>query len=135
MPGLEQPEGLAARSSILIIRIHVQCVNGLSKSIWRAFFVPGNRKEVKKEIPPPMSYLEDWLEQIMIHEFNDLTKLGGKKAMRHTRSKNNGTKRHMRMLAILLVPVVALILGVAAPELLASGRGHDDHDDVCDEAD
>ena len=49
--------------------------------------------------------------------------------MRHTRSKNNGTKRYMGMLAILLVPVVILILGVAAPELWAGGRGHDDHDD------
>jgi len=26
----------------------MQRVNRLSKSIWRAFFVPGNRKEVKK---------------------------------------------------------------------------------------
>ena len=49
--------------------------------------------------------------------------------MKHTRSKKNGMKRHMRMLAILLVPVVALILGAAAPELWAGGRGHDDHDD------
>jgi hypothetical protein len=34
-------------------------------------------------------------------------------------------KRYFRMLAILLVPVVALILGAAAPELWAGGRGHD----------
>jgi hypothetical protein len=39
--------------------------------------------------------------------------------MKHTRSKKNGMKRHMRMLAILLVPVVALILGTAATELWA----------------
>ena len=49
--------------------------------------------------------------------------------MKHTQSKNNGMKRHMRMLAILIVPVVALILGAAAPELWAGGRGHDNHDD------
>ena len=42
--------------------------------------------------------------------------------MKHTQSKNNGMKRHMRMLAILLVPVVALILGAAAPELLGRRR-------------
>ena len=71
MPGLEQPEGLAARSSAISIRINSQCVNRLSKSIWRAFFVPGYRKEVKKEIPPPMSYLEDWLEQIIIPKIDD----------------------------------------------------------------
>ena len=45
--------------------------------------------------------------------------------MTHTQSKNNGMKRHMRMLAILLIPVVALILGAAAPELWAD----DDDDD------
>ncbi len=39
--------------------------------------------------------------------------------MKHTRSKNNGTKRHMRMLAILLVPAIALILGAAAPKVWA----------------
>ena len=49
--------------------------------------------------------------------------------MKHTRSKNNGKKRHMRMLAILLVPVVALILGAAAPELWA-GSHHDDDDEI-----
>lgn len=47
--------------------------------------------------------------------------------MKHTRSKNSGMKRHMRLLAILLVPVVALILGAAAPELWAGG--HDDDDE------
>ena len=47
--------------------------------------------------------------------------------MKHTRSKTNGMTRHMRMLAILLVPVVALILGPAAP---MSWAGHwDGHDD------
>ena len=43
--------------------------------------------------------------------------------MKHTRSKNNGTKKHMRLLAILLAPVVSLILVVAAPEGWAKG-GH-----------
>ena len=66
MPGLEQPEGLTARSSMLSIQIHAQCVNGLSKSIWRAFFVPGNGKEVIKKNLPPLSYLEDRLEQIIV---------------------------------------------------------------------
>ena len=36
--------------------------------------------------------------------------------MKHTPSKSNGMKRHMRLLAILLAPVVALILGAAATE-------------------
>jgi hypothetical protein len=43
--------------------------------------------------------------------------------MKHTRSKNNGMKRHMRMLAIILVPVVALILGISA---LTSWAGEDE---------
>jgi hypothetical protein len=46
--------------------------------------------------------------------------------MTHTRKKQNSVKKHMRMLAILLIPVVALILGAAAPELWA---GHHDDDD------
>jgi hypothetical protein len=46
--------------------------------------------------------------------------------MKHTQSKNNGTKRHLRMLAILLVPLVALILGAAAPELWAGDDKDDD---------
>jgi hypothetical protein len=46
--------------------------------------------------------------------------------MKNTRSKNNGTKRHLRMLAILLVPLVALILGAAAPELWAGDDKDDD---------
>ena len=33
--------------------------------------------------------------------------------MKHTQSKNNEMKRHMRMLAILLVPMLALMLGAA----------------------
>ena len=48
--------------------------------------------------------------------------------MKHTGSKSNGMKRHMRMLAILLVPLVALILGATAPELWAGG--HDDDDEI-----
>jgi len=56
--------------------------------------------------------------------------------MKHTRSKNNGMKRHMRMLAILLVPVVTLILGIAAPEIWAGGwhHNHDDEEIPFDEA-
>jgi len=54
--------------------------------------------------------------------------------MKHTRSKKNGMKRHMRMLAILLVPVVALILGAAAPELWAGGHDDDDDEIPFDEA-
>ena len=50
--------------------------------------------------------------------------------MKHTRSKKNGMKRHMRMLAILLVPVVALILGAAAPELWAGHQDDDDEDET-----
>ena len=46
--------------------------------------------------------------------------------MKLTQSKNNGTKRHLRMLAILLVPLVALILGAAAPELWAGNDNDDD---------
>ena len=46
--------------------------------------------------------------------------------MTHTRNKQKSTKKHIRMLAILLIPVVALILGAAAPELWA---GHHDDDD------
>ena len=44
--------------------------------------------------------------------------------MTHTRNNRKLMKRHFRMLAIILVPVVALILGAAAPELWA-----DDDDD------
>ena len=46
--------------------------------------------------------------------------------MKHTQSKNNEMRKHMRMLAILLVPVVALILGAAAPELWANDDDDDD---------
>jgi hypothetical protein len=35
------------------------------------------RREVKKLIPPPISYLEDRLEQILQHSINDQTKFGG----------------------------------------------------------
>ena len=50
MPGSEQPEGLAARSSNLIIPTHPQRVNGLSKIIWRAFFVRQRLGFMKMEI-------------------------------------------------------------------------------------
>jgi hypothetical protein len=39
--------------------------------------------------------------------------------MKHTQSKRNEMRKHLRMLVILLVPVVVLILGATAPELLA----------------
>ena len=48
--------------------------------------------------------------------------------MTHTRIKQESMKKNMRMLAILLIPVVALILGAAAPELWA-GNHDDDYDD------
>jgi hypothetical protein len=50
------------------------------------------------------------------------------KPMTHTRKKQKSTKKQMRMLAILLVPVVALILGAAAPELWAGN--YDDDDEI-----
>ncbi len=46
--------------------------------------------------------------------------------MKHTQNKFNEINRSMRMLAILLIPVVALILGAASPELWAGS--HDDDD-------
>jgi hypothetical protein len=46
--------------------------------------------------------------------------------MKHTQNKFSEMNRPMRMLAILLVPVVALILGAACPELWAGS--HDDDD-------
>ncbi len=42
--------------------------------------------------------------------------------MKQTRKKSNGMKRHMLMLPVFLVAVVALILGAAAPELWAHGK-------------
>ena len=45
--------------------------------------------------------------------------------MKHTQNKINEMKRHMRILAIILVPVVALVLGASSPELRA-GSHHDD---------
>lgn len=49
--------------------------------------------------------------------------------MTHTRNKQKSMKKHMRMLAILLIPVVALILGAAVPELWAGGHNNEDDDD------
>jgi hypothetical protein len=49
--------------------------------------------------------------------------------MTHTQSKNKEMKRYFHMLAILLIPVVALILGAAAPELWAGNHDDDDDDD------
>ena len=54
--------------------------------------------------------------------------------MKHTRSKNNGTKRQMRMLAILLLPVLALMLGVAAPACWAQDEDNEDGPLEFDEA-
>jgi hypothetical protein len=45
--------------------------------------------------------------------------------MTHTRKKQKSMKKHMRMLAILLIPVVAFILMAAVPELWA-----DDDDEI-----
>ncbi len=42
--------------------------------------------------------------------------------MKHTRKKSNGMKRHMLLLPVFLVAVVALILVAAAPGLLAHGN-------------
>ena len=44
--------------------------------------------------------------------------------MKHTRQKSNGTKRHMLLLPVFLVAVVALIIGAAAPDSSASGYHH-----------
>ena len=50
--------------------------------------------------------------------------------MTHTQNKSKETKRYFRMLAILLVPVIALILGAAAPELWAGNHDDDDDDEI-----
>ena len=42
--------------------------------------------------------------------------------MKHTRKQSNSTKRHMLLLPVFLVAVVALILGASAPELWAHGN-------------
>jgi len=49
VPGLEQPEGLAARSSARNIPMQSQRVKGLSKINWRAFFVPSNMEIIQYE--------------------------------------------------------------------------------------
>lgn len=50
--------------------------------------------------------------------------------MTHTRNKQKSIKKHIRMLAILLIPVIALILGAAAPELWAGHYDDDDDDET-----
>ncbi len=50
--------------------------------------------------------------------------------MTHTRNKQKSMKKHIRMLAILLIPVVALILGAAVPELWAGHYDDDDDDET-----
>ena len=46
--------------------------------------------------------------------------------MKHTRKKSNDMKRHMLLLPVFLVAVVALILGAAVPDSWASGWGWGD---------
>lgn len=48
--------------------------------------------------------------------------------MKHTRTNSNGTKRHMLMLPVLLVAVVALIFVAVSPAGWARGGGHSDDD-------
>lgn len=43
--------------------------------------------------------------------------------MQHTRKRSTGMKRHMFLLPVFMVAVVALILGATAPELWARGKG------------
>ena len=54
--------------------------------------------------------------------------------MTHTRNNQKSVKKQMRMLAIILVPVVALILGAAAPDLWAGNHDDDDEEIPFDEA-
>ena len=49
--------------------------------------------------------------------------------MKHTRKKGNGTKRHMLLLPVFLVAVVALILGATAADSWAKGWGWGDPED------
>jgi len=49
--------------------------------------------------------------------------------MKHTGKKSNGLRRHMFILPVFLVAVVALILGAFAPELWARGGRHHDDDE------
>ena len=46
--------------------------------------------------------------------------------MTHSPNKHNDMKRQMRMLAIFLVPLVALVLGAATPDLWAGSHDNDD---------
>jgi hypothetical protein len=48
--------------------------------------------------------------------------------MKHTRKESIGMKRHMLLLPVFLVAVVALILAAAAPDCWARGGGHGDDD-------
>ena len=48
--------------------------------------------------------------------------------MKHKRTKSNGTKRHMLLLPIFLVAVVALLLGAPAPDSWARDWRYHDHD-------
>ena len=50
--------------------------------------------------------------------------------MTHTKHNRKLIKRQMRMLAIILIPVVALILGVTAPGLWANDDDDDDDDEL-----
>ena len=42
--------------------------------------------------------------------------------MKHTRENENKMTRSFRILAVILVPMVALILGVSAPQVWAQGE-------------
>ena len=52
--------------------------------------------------------------------------------MKHLRQKSNGTKRHMLLLPVFLVAVVALILGAAAPNCWAEDDGEEIPFDVAE---
>jgi hypothetical protein len=52
--------------------------------------------------------------------------------MKHTRKKNHETKRHMLLLSVFLVAVVALILGSAAPNCWAEDDGDEISFEVAD---
>jgi hypothetical protein len=68
--------------------------------------------------------------------FEPRTFLRRARQMKHTRQKTNGMKRHMFLLPVFLVAVVALILGAAAPNSWARGWshgydwGHGDDDEI-----
>ncbi|MDH3896040.1 MAG: hypothetical protein OEV18_01425, partial [Deltaproteobacteria bacterium] len=52
--------------------------------------------------------------------------------MKHLRQKTNGMKRHMLLLPVLLVAVLALIMGAAAPNCWAEDDGDEISFEVAD---